>query len=253
MAIPEPDVRVFEDQGALSQAAAAEFADTCLRAIAARGRFLVALSGGNTPSPLYGILGQPPHRDQIPWQSTHIFWGDERCVPPTDPENNFKQAWDAFLGQVPVPSENIHRVSSELEPGDAASKYALLLQQYATPPLHWPRFDLVLLGLGEDGHTAALFPGSPVDATDAALAVTGRYQDRPSQRVTLTPLVFNSALKVMFLANGAAKASIVAEVLRGQQRPGVIPAQRIHPTNGILIWLLDREAAAGLTDIRYQE
>ena len=253
MAAAEPDIRVFEDLGALSEAAATELAGASKDAVSLRGRFLVVLSGGGTPASLYGLLSRPTYRDEIPWGSVHLFWGDERCVPPDDPESNFGQAWDAFLHEVPVPPENIHRIHGEMDPVKAASDYELVLKGYAAPPLDWPRFDLVLLGLGEDGHTASLFPGSTVEAASPVEAVTGQYQDRPSQRVTLTPLVFNLARKVMFLAAGASKARIVAEVLGGQQRPDRIPAQRIRPVDGTVMWLLDRGAAGALTNIRFKE
>ena len=253
MATREPGIRVFEDREALSQAAATEFADACKNAVSVRGRFLVALSGGGTPLELYRWLSRAPYRNEIEWGSLHVFWGDERCVPFDDPESNYGQARDAFLSQVPVPPQNVHPVRTELEPEQAADDYALLLKQYAIAPLDWPRFDLVLLGVGEDGHAASLFPGSAVRAGRAVLAVTGRYQDRPTRRVTLTPLVFNSARKVVFLVSGAAKAKIVADILQGKRRPAKIPAQRIRPADGAVTWLLDRAAAAEITGIGNEE
>jgi 6-phosphogluconolactonase len=158
------------------------------------------------------------------------------------------------LGKVPVPAQNIHRIRSELDPEAAAEDYERVLRRYSTMPLEWPRFDLALLGLGEDGHTASLFPGTDVDASRPVLATSGHYQDRPAWRVTLTPLVFNCASKIMFLVAGSDKAGILVDVLCGEYRPATLPAQRICPTEGDSIWMLDRAAAAGLPrDARTKE
>ncbi len=246
MANLNADIRVFEDLEQLSRAAAAAFVEAYGNAAAGDGSFRVALSGGGTPAKLYDLLTRAPYRQQVNWGQVQVFWGDERCVPADDPENNYRQAYDSFLGRVQIPAQNIHRVRSELQPELAAADYAAILKQHAAPPFDWPRFDLVLLGMGDDGHTASLFPGSPVEASQAVLAVEGHYQDRPAWRVTLTPLVINAAEKVMFLVSGGAKASTLASVLYGEHRPASLPAQRIHPTDGSLIWMLDRAAAAAL-------
>jgi 6-phosphogluconolactonase len=246
MARVADDVRVFDDLASLSLAAAVEVVDICRRAISEHGIISVALSGGSTPARLYKLLARPPYREQINWTAVHVFWGDERCVPPDDPQNNYGQARDLLLDQVPVPAQNIHRVESELEPQQAAEDYLSVLKQHATPPLKWPRFDLVLLGMGEDGHTASLFPGSTVEAPLPALAVRGDYHDRPAWRVTLTPMVFNAAAVVLILVSGSGKSKTLADVLYGPYRPEALPAQRIRPANGRLIWMLDRGAAAAL-------
>jgi 6-phosphogluconolactonase len=248
------DIRVFADLDALSHAAAAEFVKASQNAASERGRFLVALSGGDTPAKLYALLTRAPYREQIDWDAVQVFWGDERCVPPDDAQNNYKQAFDALLGKVPVPPHNIHRIRSELDPQKAAQDYEGVLKRYSTSPLEWPRFDLALLGLGEDGHTASLFPGSDVDASRPVLAASGNYQDRPAWRVTLTPLVFNSARSIIFLVSGSEKAGILADVLCGDYRPESLPAQRICQTEADSVWMLDRAAAAGLPgDARTKE
>ncbi len=241
-----PDVRIFDDPEALSHAAANAFVQASVQAVAARGRFLVALSGGSTPIRLYQLLSQLPFSGLIDWKATHVFWGDERCVPVEDLENSYRQVHDILLGRVPIPTANVHRVRSELEPAAAAEDYALLLREYATPPPDWPRFDLVLLGLGSDGHTASLFPGSEIAPLEPVLAVTGHYEDRPAQRVTLGPPVFNAAREVVFLVSGEGKAEVLRQVLYGAARPEALPAQRIHPTDGSLIWMVDRAAASRL-------
>lgn len=242
----KPDIRIFEDLDILSQATAELFIETSAQAILQRAHFLAALSGGNTPFKLYQFLAQSPYREQIDWPHMHVFWGDERCVPSEDLNNNYRQAHDVLLGRVPIPSDNIHRVQSDLEPAAAAKDYARLLKDFASPPLDWPRFDLVLLGMGDDGHTASLFPGSEVDVSAPTLAVTAQYQGRPANRITLTPLVFNSARRIVFLVSGESKSETLANVLYGEYRPEQLPAQRIHPTDGELIWMVDQPAASKL-------
>ena len=167
-------------------------------------------------------------------------------MPIEDLENSYRQAHDGLLSHVLIPTENIHRVHSELEPAKAAKDYANILKRFASPPLAWPRFDLVLLGMGEDGHTASLFPGSEVNVSSPTLAVTAHYQGRPANRVTLTPLVFNAARRIIFLVSGESKAQTLANVLYGGYYPEQLPAQRIHPTDGELIWMVDRLAASKL-------
>jgi len=243
MAAVEPDVRVYKDPGALAHAAATLFAETAVHAAAEHGRFLVCLSGGNTPAETYTQLARAPFREQIPWLEVLVFWGDERCVPTEDLNSNYRQARDLLLSRVPVPAENTHRIRTELEPDRAADEYALRLRRYADPPSLWPRFDLVLLGLGRDGHTASLFPGSPLEATAPVLAVEDVLDRGAGQRITLSPQVFNSSRQVVFLVEGPDKSKIVSSVLYGDYRPGELPAQRIRPTDGELIWMLDAAAA----------
>jgi len=234
----KPTVRIFKDADELSRAAAELFVTLAVQAIRERGRFLVALSGGSTPMALYRLLAREP----IDWTRIHVFWGDERLVPPEDAENSYGQAREALLKHIPIPTENIHRVASELDPVAAARDYASILREFAAPPLDWPRFDLVLLGLGEDGHTASLFPGSPVDATEPVIAVTAQYQGRPARRVTLTPLVFNAARQVIFLVTGANKAVTLRGVFDDYNSSEQIPAKRIQPADGQVTWLVDKAA-----------
>ena len=233
-------MRLFRDHLELSRAAADLFEDSARQAIATRGRFLVALSGGTTPVALYQRLVQSP----IEWERVHVFWGDERCVPVDDPGNNYGQARLVLLSHVPLPAGNIHRIKSELKPAAAARDYAAVLKQFAEPPLNWPRFDLVLLGMGEDGHVASIFPGSRPESAVPVRPVTADYQDRPTQRVTLTPLVFNSARQILFLVSGAGKSKALAGVLKGAPRPDRFPAQRNQPADGIVTWLIDSQAGA---------
>lgn len=239
------ELRIFKDLEVLSHVAAKIFTEQAAHSIEDRGRFLVALNGGSTPNRLFQLLAAD-YRDKVNWNPVHVFWGDERCVPPDDPGSNYSQAMDAFLSHVPVPDSNIHRVKGDLEPAEASKDYALTMKQFASPPLDFPRFDLVYLGMGEDGHTASLFPGSHVDVTEPTLPVTAHYQDRPANRVTLTQLIFNQARMAVFMATGEKKAATLAEVLSDRYNPELYPAQRIALIDGPLIWLLDEEAAGKL-------
>jgi 6-phosphogluconolactonase len=242
----KPKIQIFKDLQELSLTAAELFVKSAAQAITTRGHFYTALSGGGTPKPLYELLARAPYRDQIDWSKVHIFWGDERCVPHDDPGNNYFQAKQALFDHIPLPPENIHRVASELEPEDAANDYARVLNTFAEAPFSWPRFDLVLLGMGDDGHTASLFPGSQVNVTSPAIAVTANYQDRPARRISLTQLVFNAARQIVFLAVGQGKSETLASILNGVYHPELLPAQRIRPTDGEILWLIDEAAASKL-------
>ena len=232
-------IKKFSDIETLSQFAAEKFVKVANQAIAERGRFLVALSGGSTPMKLYAQLANT----ELDWKLVHFFWGDERCVPADDEGNSYGQAKKVLFDK--IGTTNIHRVESDLEPAAAAQAYANTLSGFADAPFDFPRFDLVLLGMGDDGHTASLFPGSPVDVTTATLAVTAHYQDRPANRVTLTQLVFNQAREVWFMVAGKSKAETLKNVLQGEHKPETYPAQRIQPVDGELVWMID-EAAGSL-------
>lgn len=216
-----------------------------MQAIQERGRFLAVLNGGSTPAGTFDLLATE-FREKVDWSRVHMFWGDERSVSAGDPESSYGQARDLLLRHVPIPESNIHRIEGEIAPAEAAKDYSMLLQKFASPPLTWPRFDLVYLGMGEDGHTASLFPGSPIDVPGPVIPVTGKYQDRPAQRVTMTPPVFNSARLVVFMLAGERKAATLADVLSDLYNPELYPAQRIEPTEGRLIWLVDEDAASRL-------
>lgn len=242
-------LRVYDDLDTLTRAAADDLAALLTAPATAHRALTIALSGGSTPQGLYALLAQPPYAHSLPWSRMHFFWGDERCVSVEHPESNYGQAQQALLQHVPVPAENIHRVRVELPPAEAAADYAHQLAQHADPGLRWPRFDLVLLGLGEDGHTAALFPGliTQRERRSPVLHVQASYLGRPAERITLTPLVFNDARHIFFLVAGEKKAPAVRAVLKGYADPEQTPASRIRPTAGVVTWLLDRAAAQLLT------
>lgn len=240
------EVRVFSDQSSLVKFAAELIFREASTAVAGRDRFHFVLSGGGTPEPLYEYLAEPEQRGAISWERTHIYWGDERCVPPDEAGSNYRQAKMLLLDYLPVVPENVHRMKGELSPEEAASEYAVKLAALGKGARKWPRFDVVLLGMGDDGHTASLFPGSRFDdfINRSAMAVTAHYGDRPSNRVTLTPQVFNSARKILFLVVGKGKAEAVKAVIDGPNTPRKWPAQRIRPEDGLVYWLLDEGAAS---------
>lgn len=240
----KPEIFVVPDSEVVAREAAQRLTNLALEAVESRGRFSVALSGGSTPGALYKLLAEDPYRGQIPWQGVHLFWGDERCVPPDDQCSNYWLVSETLIAHVPIPSENVHRVHGELGPEVAARSYARALRDYFCGPR--TRFDLVLLGLGGDGHTASLFPESDAlrEKERLAAAVEAHYQDRPAHRVTLSLPAINSARQVLFLVTGSAKAGILQAVLEGPDRG--LPAQRIRPTAGQLTWLLDAAAASQL-------
>lgn len=237
----DTEIVVLSDAEAVAREAAGHFVRLARQGTESRGRFSVALSGGSTPAVLYQLLAEKPYRDQITWEAVHLFWGDERCVPPGDPDSNYRLANEALVSHVPIPTDNVHRMPGELEPEAAARAYVRDLEDYFCGPR--PRFDLVLLGLGNDGHTASLFPESSAlrEAERMVVAVEAHYRDRPAHRVTLTLPAINSARQVLFLVAGSAKAEILRAVLEGPV--GRLPAQEIRPTAGQLTWLVDAAAA----------
>ncbi|MBV9277379.1 MAG: 6-phosphogluconolactonase [Candidatus Eremiobacteraeota bacterium] len=238
-----PDVQIFERPAQVAQALAQLFVDSGRVAIAEQGNFRVALAGGTTPKTAYELLGDEPLRDGIFWKDVFIYFGDERCVPPDDPQSNYRMANEAFLSRINIPLGNIHRMRGEDEPQTAAASYARVLVEDLGS---LPRFDLILLGLGPDGHTASLFPGtSPV--TDDALLVRAPFVAKfQMHRLTITPSVINNARHVVFTTEGEGKAAALAAVLEGAYEPEEYPAQIVKPTDGTLTWLVDRAAASQL-------
>jgi 6-phosphogluconolactonase len=235
-------VTILPSAQAVAHALADLFIDAGRAAMADRGSFRVALSGGNTPRAAYELLADESRVEELSWSDVFVYFGDERCVPPDDEQSNYRMARKAFLDTVPIPAANIHRIRGEIDPAAAAADYAQILRTDMGDP---PHFDLVLLGLGPDGHTASLFPGTPPETDDDAL-VRGVYaQSQAMWRVTITPKVINDARTVAFAVEGVEKTSILATVLEGPHDPTKYPAQIVAPASGRLIWLVD-ELAAGL-------
>jgi 6-phosphogluconolactonase len=240
-----PDVRVSADITELSARAGAAVVTEIASAVQAAGRCSLVLSGGTTPRTLYGLLGSK-FRDQIPWADLHVFWGDERWVPPDDARSNYRLAREALLDHVPCPPANVHPMPTHLpRPDEAASEYEATLRDYAGG--EWPRFDVMLLGFGADGHTASLFPRSPAlrETTRAVVAATAPVE--PSSRLTLTYPVLASAAHIHFLVAGADKAPVLRRVLTGSADPDTYPAAGVRSAGGTMTWWVDRAAAAQLS------
>jgi 6-phosphogluconolactonase len=234
-------IEVCRDAGEASRAGAESFARRARAAVERGERFSVALSGGSTPREMYRLLAAPEFRGRIPWEGVHLFWGDERCVPPAHPRSNYGMAEEAFIARVPIPRQNVHRVRGELSPRHAAPLYERELLDFFEGP---PRFDLIHLGLGSDAHTASLFPFDPLlrERERWVAATLQRPQGEP--RVTLTLPTINAAARVEFLVLGAGKAEVVRSVAAGALDPFRLPAQGVRPQSGELIWILDQAAAA---------
>ncbi len=240
-------IRRYPDPEAVCQAAAQDFVDLGRAAIADRDRFCVALSGGSTPRRMYEILSEAPRRMQLAWDRVDFFWGDERAVPPDHPDSNFGAAAAALLHRLAVPEERIHRIQGELpDVEEAAERYqAELARVFAVPTDGVPPvFDLLLLGMGPDGHTASLFPYSQ-PLTERRRWVVGHVVARLGKpRITLTPPILNRAAEVRLLVTGGDKAEVLKEVLLGPHDPERLPVQLVAPETGRLVWLLDRAAGA---------
>lgn len=244
-----PDVRILETAEEWARAAAGEIVRCAKEAASRKGRFTLALAGGETPRPVYELLAtHPAFLKLLPWRQTHVFWSDERCVPADHRESNFRMAHEALLSRVPVPAANIHRIPAEMpDPAFAAQQYEKKLREFfRAAPGRFPRFDLILLGMGADGHTASLFPGSTALEDEHALvsAVAGPKGGVP--RITFTLPLINHAASVVFLVFGAGKSEGVREILTAAAGSMSLPAARVRPGNGNLLWILDRGAAAML-------
>lgn len=244
-------VRAAPDALALVRLAAAEVVRRAEAALAERGRFAIALSGGSTPQTLHALLADEkgPFRARMRWESTHVFFGDERNVPPDHPDSNYGMARAALLARVPIPAGNVHRIRAEIGAAAAALEYEAELRRLpgaGSPGAEGepPRLDLVLLGLGADGHTASLFPGNGALLETARLVVAPWVEHLQAHRITLTLPAFGAARAIAFLVSGAAKAERVADVLEGAGAS--LPAGRVRPTHGDLLWLLDAPAASRL-------
>lgn len=243
--MPPLETRVLPDPAAVAEEGARVFRDAAREAILRSGAFRVALSGGSTPRALYTRLAAPPFRGEIDWKSVLFLWGDERCVPPGDPRSNYRMAREALLDPLGIAPGAVVRIEGERPPEEAAAEYERALRERfaGEDP---PRFDLVFLGMGADGHTASLFPKSPALSERRRFAVASRAPDPPEPRVTLTYPVVNAARRIVFLVTGAGKSGVVRCLLERRRGWQDLPASGVAPCDGKLLWLLDREAASQL-------
>ena len=250
------EITVLPDIDEVCQAAARKFVEIAKATIDKGNTFNVVLAGGSTPRKMYELLSDPtePFRSALDWQRIEFFWGDERCVLPEDNESNFRMANDGLLRPLGISSTKTHRFNSELPAAAAAAEYERLLRMiFNTPAGTFPRFDLILLGMGEDGHTASLFPNSDALHTNWTLVSAPFVEKFKSHRLTITPHVINHAENVMFLVAGADKAPALREVLEGEKDPDQFPAQIVDPNSGNLFWFVDESAAKLLTINRKYE
>jgi 6-phosphogluconolactonase len=246
-------IKRLDTPDSVAEAAAELFQTAAERAIEARGVFSVALSGGSTPRGLYSRLASQPYGLALPWDDIHIFWVDERSVPPEHPESNYRLAFQYLLARMPVPLENIHRIKAELGTQAAANDYEDVVRGFFHLPAEASEggelgtFDLVYLGMGEDGHTASLFPGTPALQEKKRWVAANHVERLDSWRITLTAPAINQARQVVFLVTGDTKRMRVREVLQGPNQPDELPAQLIQPAIGELIWLVDDQAGSFLS------
>lgn len=244
------EYRVFEQQDALSRAAAEHFVQGIHAAVAARGAARIAISGGSTPKVVFALLADPsqPYRAAIPWEKLWIFWVDERCVPPENADSNFGVARELLLSKVPLPPDHAVRIEGELDPEEAAARYESAIRgHFRLEGAQGPVFDVLQLGMGDDGHCASLFPHTAALHEMIRIAIANHVpQQKQSWRVTLTWPVINAAREVFFLIDGPAKADPLGRVLQGPYDPETLPSQLIQPQNGRLLFLLDKAAAAHL-------
>lgn len=243
-------IQIVEDSEELSTLAAEQFARLAVEAVRDKGLFTVALAGGSTPRNLYSLLSSPdkPFRAQLSWDRIFFFWGDERHVPPAHPESNYRMAHETLLSRVPVPPENAHRIKSEIaDASKAADEYGETLRSFFELGTgQFPCFNLILLGLGSDGHTASIFPGSDVINEKRRLVGAPWIEKLKNSRITLTPPVLNKAEAVIFLVSGSEKANALQRVLEGDYQPERLPAQVIRQNKSRVLWLVDQEAASML-------
>jgi 6-phosphogluconolactonase len=243
------EVRILADANSIAQTAAAEFLEAAQQAVSEKGSFSVALAGGSTPKALYGLLATNPLlQAKVPWSKIQFFFGDERHVPPTDEESNFRMAEEAMFGRAPVDPKQVHRIKGEKRnAAQAAEEYEQDLRaSFRLQAGEFPRFDLVLLGMGPEGHTASLFPGPKALKEEHRLVVSNWVGKFYTDRITFTPPVLNNAARVIFMVHGEEKAPALKAVLEGPYEPEQLPAQMIQPKQGKVLWLVDPSAASML-------
>jgi len=239
-------IAIYPDIDTLSYEAAQYVVRIASESIVTRGRFTIALSGGTTPRTLYGLLGGEPYLSQIDWALVHIFWSDERCVPPDSPDSNYHMAHEVLLSQIPIPAQQVHYMPADQPDRYAASQaYAEEMQRtFGTNGI--PSFDLIQLGMGPEGHTASLFPHQASLHEQQRLVIPVSVPKPPPDRLTFTPPVLNAARNVLFLVTGADKADALHAVLEGPYQPDEYPAQIVRPPHGEVVWMLDTAVAQNI-------
>jgi 6-phosphogluconolactonase len=244
------EIRILADGAAIARRAAQEFVQAAADAVRKRGSFNVALAGGSTPKALYSLLvNDPALRSQVPWDKMHLLFGDERHVPPDHPDSNFRMATETMISKAPVKPEQVTRIKGEYpDAGQAALEYEKALREYfKLKDGEYPRFDLVLVGMGNEGHTLSLFPGTKALHADGRIAVRNWVGKLYAERITLTAPAASNAARVIFMVTGADKAPALKGVLEGPFEPEQLPAQLLQPKNGKLLWVVDTAAGSMLS------
>jgi 6-phosphogluconolactonase len=251
----EREIRILPDGVAIAKRAAQEFVQAAAAAVRAKGSFNVSLAGGSTPKALYSLLvNDPTLRSQVPWDKLHLFFGDERHVPPDHPDSNFRMATEAMISKSPLKPAQVTRIKAEYPDAErAALEYEKALREYfKLKDAEYPRFDLLLVGMGNEGHTLSLFPGTKALHPDGRIVVSNWIGKLYTERITLTAPAANNAAEIIFMVTGADKACALKAVLEGPFEPEQLPAQLLQPKNGKLLWLVDAAAGSMLTtDIRH--
>lgn len=240
-------IQIFSDLDGISNEAVKIFVNLSKECIASKGRFVAALSGGSTPKRLYELLASDKYRGNVEWDRVHFFWADERCAPKESEESNFRLAFENLLSKVPVSAENIHRIKGEDGPEKGARGYEEHIKRFFGISV-LPVFDLIILGIGEDGHTASLFPGAP--SLDEKIRLALPIYTENGNRITLTLPVLNNAKRILFLVSGQSKADVLKDILENTEKRKKYPAGLINPAHGDITWLVDRDAAGRLKTIK---
>jgi len=240
------EVVVLPDLIAVARETAGRIAVVARESVAARGSFTIALSGGATPRALFEELAGEDYCEAVDWSATKVLWSDERCVPPDHADSNYRVAYETLLSKVDLPPHQVYRIRGEDEPESAALEYEQIVRREVTSREDLPAFDVILLGMGTDGHTASLFPGTRALREQARLVVANEVPKLDAHRITFTIPLINAALNVMFLVAGTDKAEVLRAVLEGAYHPDVLPSQQVRPLRGRLTWLVDRSAAERL-------
>jgi 6-phosphogluconolactonase len=239
-------IHIFETPEAVAKAACDFIIRLAADTIRLNGRFVIALSGGSTPNKLFALLATPEYSEQIPWGKVFVCWGDERCVPMNDDRNNAHAARLLLLNNVPIPVANIFAIPVDMEPSEAALTYEQRIKELFKTG---GTFDLILLGLGDDGHTASIFPGSPVIHEQEKWIKEAYMEEQKMYRITFSPVLINEARNILFLVTGKSKATIVNTVINGDTEINKYPAQLVKPLSGRLLWFLDKDAATRLEHV----
>jgi len=243
----KPEIKISPDKNKLMQESAAYIAVLIKKSIKEKDRCTFVLSGGSTPKSLYETLASEKYRETIEWSKVYLFWGDERCVPPDHPDSNYRMVKEALIDHIDIPQRNVFRIPAEQEPGEAAREYEETIKKNVGGSMQFPVFDIILLGIGEDGHTASLFPGTTA-IDEKERWVTGVYVPQlNTHRITLTLPVINNGRDVIFLVAGESKADVVRKIINGKGLP--YPAAHINPVQGKLVYLIDEAIGARITKL----